>query len=143
MKEALITYLPVVQAFTYAIFIFLTYISPETLWKTHGRDLPMDPVWSYAVKAKGSAIIGLLVGNLLATYTQALEHRLIPYVSCFAFQFFALINHGRAFLFEPEGYFVDSTLHFQYVVVHTLGCSIFGYLAFESKRAANEKAKKE
>lgn len=135
MKEALLKFLPLVQAVFYSAFIFLTYVSPETLWGVHEREFPMDPVWSYAVKAKGAAITGLLVGSLLATYTQPLPYRFVPYVSCGVFQLLALAHHGRCFLTEPEGYFVDSGMHFQYVVVHSFGCSCFAFLAYESKLA--------
>ena len=136
-KQELLSYLPTLPAVMYMMFAYLTYVSPETLWAMHNREFPMDPVWSYAVKAKGSAIVGLLVSNLLTTYAQPLEHRWVSYTSCMVFQLLALLHHGRCyFLEEPgNGYFVDSAMHFQYVVIHSVGCTIFSYLIYESKKA--------
>ena len=137
-KETFRKYLPVAMVAFYSLFIFLTFISPETLWATHDRELPLDPVWSYAVKAKGAAISGLLAGNILATYTQPLTHRFVPYLSCLIFQSLALLHHAWCFIMEPEGYFVKSDLHFQYVVIHGIGCSAFAFLAYDSKLAQKD-----
>ena len=138
-KHTLVTtYLPILPALMYTMFVYLTYISPETLWETHNREFPMDPVWSYSVKAKGSAIFGLLVNNLLATFVQPLKHRWVSYTSCMVFQLLALLHHGRCYFLEKpgNGYFVDSTMHFQYVMIHSLGCMIFSFLIYESKKAS-------
>jgi len=114
----------------YSYFVYLTYISPEVVWESH-RERPFDPVWSYAIKAKGAAIAGLLAG-LLFSFTQPISHRFSTYLSCFIFHFLALIHHGWCFLKEPEEFFVDSAMHFQYVVIHSVGCFSFGYFMKEA-----------
>ena len=124
----LVQVLPAIMALMYSMFIYLTLISPKTLWLTHYPDRPtMDPVFSYCCKAKGAAILGLLTG-LLWSYTKPLAERQVAFLSCLVFQAGALFHHYWCYFTEPEEYFVDSAMHFQYVFMHTTGCVVFSYL---------------
>ena len=126
-SRLLIQVLPAAIVLMYSMFIYLTLINPKTLWLMHYPDQPMDPVFSYSVKAKGSAILGLLAG-LLLSYTKPLAERQLAFVSCLVFHASTLMHHSWCYFTEPEEYFVESALHFQYVVMHTTGCLVFSYL---------------
>ena len=134
MAGILVQVLPVLMALMYSMFIYLTLIDPKTLWAMHYPNEPMDVVFSYASKAKGAAITGLLVG-LLASYTKPLRERQLPFLSCLVFQGLALMHHGWCYIFEPSDYFVKSDMHFQYVIMHWIGVAVFGYLVKEATAA--------
>lgn len=131
MTSLLVRILPIFMALMYSMFIYLTLIDPKTLWAQHYPNQPMDVVFSYACKAKGAAITGLLVG-LLVSYTRPLQERALPFLSCLVFQGLALIHHSWCYFIQPPDYFVKSDMHFQYVVMHSIGVVAFGYLVKEA-----------
>ena len=48
------------------------------------------------------------------------------------------MHHSWCYLLEPKDYFVESAMQGQYVIMHSIGVVVFGYLVQKASSAAVE-----
>eukprot|EP00468_Gymnochlora_sp_CCMP2014_P006143 CAMPEP_0167768124 /NCGR_PEP_ID=MMETSP0110_2-20121227/16461_1 /TAXON_ID=629695 /ORGANISM="Gymnochlora sp., Strain CCMP2014" /LENGTH=156 /DNA_ID=CAMNT_0007656699 /DNA_START=21 /DNA_END=491 /DNA_ORIENTATION=- len=112
----------------YASWVFVTFVSPYSLWKLHYKG-PMDPVFCYTARSKGAAILGLLV---ILAYSLKLEisERKLAFVGCLVFHVATLYAHSAALIFMSNGYYVNYSMHSLYVTIHAVSTVAFGSMLY-------------